>query len=104
MPFGYPVMLEVRGRRIVVIGDEAVRAGKGEGPLSAGADDAPREPAAVGGGTRERGGWKADDLNGAALCIAAIADEGERGAIAREARCRRTLVNVVDDIPNRHLS
>jgi precorrin-2 dehydrogenase / sirohydrochlorin ferrochelatase len=110
MPFGYPVMLEVRGRRTVVIGDEAVRAGKVEGLLAAGADDVlviAEGPAArldeletVDGVTVERRAWKADDLNGAALCIAAIADEGERGAIAREARCRRTLVNVVDDIPN----
>ena len=39
MPFGYPVMLELAGRRCVVIGDDAVREGKVEGLLAAGADD-----------------------------------------------------------------
>jgi len=38
MPFGYPAMLELRGRRCVVIGDEAVREAKVEGLLAAGAD------------------------------------------------------------------
>lgn len=110
MPFGYPVMLEVRGRRTVVIGAEAVQAGKVEGLLAAGADDvlvvadgpASRldELEPIDGVTVERRAWKADDLNGAALCIAASADPGERAAIAREARCRRAIVNVMDDVPN----
>jgi precorrin-2 dehydrogenase/sirohydrochlorin ferrochelatase len=110
MPFGYPVMLELRGRRTVVIGTEAVRAGKVEGLLAAGADDVlvvaegPAEQLdeleTVDGVTVERRPWRADDLNGAALCVAASLDEGERGAIAREARCRRALVNVMDDVPN----
>ena len=39
MPFGYPVMLELAGRRCVVIGSDAVREGKVEGLLAAGADD-----------------------------------------------------------------
>ena len=39
MPFGYPVMLELAGRRCVVIGDDAVREHKVEGLLAAGADD-----------------------------------------------------------------
>ena len=42
----------------------------------------------------------ADDLNGAFLVVAASREAGERAAIAREARCRRALVNVMDDIPN----
>jgi precorrin-2 dehydrogenase/sirohydrochlorin ferrochelatase len=110
MAFGYPVMLEVRGRRTVVIGPDVVRAGKVEGLLAAGADDVlvlAEEPAAqldeletIDGITVERRAWRANDLNGAALCIAAGSDAGERGAIAREARCRRVLVNVMDDIPN----
>jgi precorrin-2 dehydrogenase/sirohydrochlorin ferrochelatase len=110
MPFGYPVMLEVRGRRTVVIGTEAVRAGKVEGLLAAGADDVlvvaegPStrldELETVDGVTIERRPWKADDLNGATLCVAASGDAGERAAIAREARCRRALVNVMDDIPD----
>ena len=38
MPFGYPVFLELAGRRVVVIGQTAVREGKVEGLLAAGAD------------------------------------------------------------------
>ena len=36
MPFGYPVFLELAGRRAVVIGETAVREGKVEGLLAAG--------------------------------------------------------------------
>ena len=39
MPFGYPVMLELGGQRVVVIGDDAVREGKVDGQLAAGAED-----------------------------------------------------------------
>ena len=39
MSFGYPVMLELAGRRCVVIGAQAIREGKVEGLLAAGADD-----------------------------------------------------------------
>jgi precorrin-2 dehydrogenase / sirohydrochlorin ferrochelatase len=110
MPFGYPVMLELAGRRCVVIGSLAVREGKVEGLLAAGATDIlvvasapdPRLsdleelPEVV----VERRTWRADDLNGAFVVVASSADAGEREAIAREARCRRALVNVMDDIPN----
>jgi precorrin-2 dehydrogenase/sirohydrochlorin ferrochelatase len=39
MSFGYPVMLELAGRRCVVIGEQAIREGKVDGLLAAGADD-----------------------------------------------------------------
>jgi precorrin-2 dehydrogenase/sirohydrochlorin ferrochelatase len=110
MPFGYPVMLELAGRRCVVIGDDAVRERKVEGLLAAGADDVlvvAKAPAvrldeleAIDGVLVERRGWHADDLDGAFLVVAASRDAGERDAIGREARCRRALVNVMDDIPN----
>ena len=38
MAFGYPVLLELAGRRAVVVGDFAVEAGKVEGLLAAGAE------------------------------------------------------------------
>ena len=38
MAFGYPVLLELAGRRAVVIGELAVEAGKVEGLLVAGAE------------------------------------------------------------------
>ena len=110
MPFGYPVMLELSGRRCVVIGSLAVREGKVEGLLAAGATDVlvvASEPDArltdleiLPEVVVERRTWRADDLNSAFLVVASSADAGEREAIAREARCRRALINVMDDIPN----
>jgi precorrin-2 dehydrogenase / sirohydrochlorin ferrochelatase len=110
MPFAYPVMLEVAGRRCVVIGDDAVHEGKVDGLLAAGATDVlvvAEGPATrldelehVDGVTIERRSWRCSDLNGAFLVIGASRDAGERDAIAREARCRNALVNVIDDIPN----
>ena len=110
MPFGYPVMLELAGRRCVVIGSLAVREGKVEGLLAAGATDVLVVASAPDARLTdleelpdvvvERRTWRADDLNGAFVVVASSADEGEREAIAREARCRRALVNVMDDIPN----
>ena len=110
MPFGYPVMLELAGRRCVVIGDDAVREHKVEGLLAGGADDVLVVATASGahldeledidGVTVERRVWRVGDLDGACLGVATGRDAGERDAIAREARCRRVLVNVMDDIPN----
>ena len=99
MPFGYPVMLEVAGRRCVVIGSGAVREGKVEGLLAAGAADVlvvstgPRahldELERIDGVAVERRPWRADDLNGAWVVVAASPKAGERDAIAREARATR---------------
>lgn len=110
MPFGYPVMLELAGRRVVVIGADAVRDGKVEGLLAAGADDVvviasePRarlhELARIAGVTVGGGAWRPADLDGAFLVVAASRDPAERDAIARAARARHALVNVMDDIPN----
>jgi len=110
MPFGYPVMLELAGRRCVVIGSLAVHEGKVEGLLAAGATDVLVVASAPDARLTdlevlpevvvERRTWRADDLNGAFLVVASSADAGEREAIARESRCRRALVNVMDDIPN----
>jgi siroheme synthase-like protein len=110
MPFAYPVMLEVADKRCVVLGDDAVREGKVDGLLAAGATDVlvvaerPQtrldELDEVEGVTVERRAWRSRDLNGAFVVVASSRDAGERAAIAREARCRNALVNLVDDIPN----
>jgi precorrin-2 dehydrogenase/sirohydrochlorin ferrochelatase len=110
MPFGYPMMLELAGRHCVVIGTDAVRDGKVEGLLAAGADDVlvvaegPSarldDLAAIDGVLVERRPWTAEDLDGAAICVAASREPSERDAIAREARARYVMVNVLDDIPN----
>jgi siroheme synthase-like protein len=107
MTFGYPVMLEVAGRRCVVIGDLAVREGKVEGLLAAGADRllivAERTGdrfEGVPGVTVERRAWRPADLDGAFLVVASSGDAAARAAIAGEARARGALVNVMDDVPN----
>jgi uroporphyrin-III C-methyltransferase / precorrin-2 dehydrogenase / sirohydrochlorin ferrochelatase len=110
MPFAYPVMMELAGRRVVVIGADAVRESKVEGLLAGGADDVvvvALKPAArlgelstLAGVEVRRRGWEPADLDGALLCVAASRDRAERTAIAREARARHVLVNVMDDVPN----
>ena len=87
-----------------------MREGKVDGLLAAGADDVlvvAAEPPdhlseleRIAGVTVERRTWRADDLNGAFIVVAASRDAGERSAIAREARRRHALVNVMDDVPN----
>lgn len=107
MSFGYPVMLELSGRRCVVIGAQAIGEGKVEGLLAAGADDVlVVEPSVddrfdgVAGVRVERRAWRSGDLEGAFLAVASNDDGVARAAIAREARARGVLVNVVDDIPH----
>jgi siroheme synthase-like protein len=108
--FGFPVMMELRGRRCVVIGAQAVREGKVEGLVAGGADDVlvvAEAPAArldelsqVDGVRVVRRRWRAFDLDGAFLVIAHDRDPRERDAISHEARARHALVNLIDDIPN----
>ncbi len=110
MPFGYPVMLQLDGARAVVIGAGAVRERKPEGLLAGGAGEvlvvattpAARldELEAIERVQVERRPWRPDDLGGAAICVAWSASADVRDEIAREARSRGVLVNVMDDIPN----
>ena len=107
MTFGYPVMLELSGRRCVVIGAQAIGEGKVEGLLAAGADDVlVVEPSVddrfdgVAEVRVERRAWRSGDLEGAFLAVASSDDGVARAAIAREARARGVLLNVVDDIPH----
>ena len=106
MSFGYPLMLELAGRRCVVIGAQAIHEGKVEALLAAGADDVVVvEPsvddrfAGEAGVRVERRAWRPVDLDGAFLAVASSDDAAMRAAIAREARARGVLVNVIDDIP-----
>lgn len=109
-PFGYPVFLELAGRRCVVAGEDAVREKKVEGLLAAGADDVlvlaegPPERLVkldTEVGVRvERRAWSGEDLDGAFLLVASSRDPDERTELAREARARGVLVNVMDDVPN----
>jgi precorrin-2 dehydrogenase/sirohydrochlorin ferrochelatase len=89
MPFGYPVMLELAGRRCVVIGELAVQEGKVEGLVAAGADDVvivtpgPEDRlgglALVDGVAVRRRRWRPDDLGRTpATCRAMRATSGSR--------------------------
>jgi precorrin-2 dehydrogenase / sirohydrochlorin ferrochelatase len=88
--FAYPVFLELRGRLAVVIGSLALEEGKDDALRSAGAEVE----------VFANGAWTPEDLDGAAICVASSSDPGERDAIARAARDRGVLVNVMDDVPN----
>jgi siroheme synthase-like protein len=106
MSFGYPVMLDLAGRRCVVVGAQAIREGKVEGLLAAGANDVLVVEASVddryegvAGVHIERRAWRPGDLDGAFLAVASSDNAATRAAIAREARARGVLVNVLDDIP-----
>jgi precorrin-2 dehydrogenase/sirohydrochlorin ferrochelatase len=90
MPFAYPVFLELEGRRAVVIGSLAVREGKDDQLRAAGAT------VEVFGD----GAWRPEDLDGAFVCVGSSPEDAERDRIAREARARGVLVNVMDDVPN----
>ena len=100
MAFGYPVLLELSGRRVVVVGELAVEAGKVEGLLVAGAEVTvvakgpeaalrrlEHEPRV----TVHRRGYAAGDLDGAFLCVAHAAEPDRRAAIATDARAAGTL-------------
>jgi siroheme synthase-like protein len=109
MAFGYPVLLELAGRRAVVVGELAVEAGKVDGLLAAGAavtvvakgpEAELRRLEAAPAVTVHRRGYLAGDLQGAFLCVAAAAEPGLGAAIAAEARAAGVLVNVMDDVPN----
>jgi siroheme synthase-like protein len=110
MAFGYPVLLELAGRRAVVAGAFAVEAGKVEGLLAAGAEvtviaKGPEEALArleqdprVTVHRREYRG--PGDLAGAVLCVASAPEPAMRDTIAADARAAGVLVNVMDDVPN----
>jgi siroheme synthase-like protein len=95
----YPIFLDLRGRRVVVIGGGAVAAEKVVGLLEAGARVvvvAPRTrplPEAV---EVHRRPWAPSDLARADLVIAATDDTAVNQAVAAEARERGIWVNVVD--------
>jgi precorrin-2 dehydrogenase/sirohydrochlorin ferrochelatase len=90
MPFGYPAFLELSGKRAVIIGAQAVAEGKAAALATAGAEVT----------VLKNGRWSPADLEGAFICVAWSSDPAERDAIARAARERGVLVNVMDDVPN----
>jgi siroheme synthase-like protein len=109
MAFGYPISLEVAGRKAVVIGRMAVAQGKADALLEAGAhvtviSDGPRQALARleshQRATVLRRDYQPGDLEGAFLCVASSEEGDVRAAIYAEARWRKVLANVMDDIPH----
>ncbi len=106
MPFGYPVMLEVRERRCVVIGGGAIGEVKVRGLLDAGAhvtviDPAPNpgleELAGQGSVTLVRRSYQTGDLKGVFVAIAATDDGFTNAEAFQEAATENVLFNAVDD-------
>src|ERR1044072_1031964 len=90
MPFGYPVFLELSGKRAIVIGTLALLERKDVALRDAGAEV----------NVFANRTWKPSDLDGAFIVVASSSDPAERDAIAVAARERGALVNLMDDIPN----
>ena len=113
MAFGYPVMLEVRGRRCVVIGGGSVGEGKARGLLSAGAKvtvvDPDPTPALedleeLGAVTLVRRPYRPGDLKGAFVAVAATEDPSINARVFEEAEAERVLLNAVDDSQHCHFA
>jgi len=103
----YPVFLNLRGRRAVVIGGGAVAEQKVLGLLGAGAhvtvvspETTPRleQLAATGGIDLRRRPYRSGDLVGAWLAIAGTDDRGANAAVWAEAEREGVLLNAVDDL------
>ncbi|MBD2844632.1 bifunctional precorrin-2 dehydrogenase/sirohydrochlorin ferrochelatase [Paenibacillus sp. IB182496] len=108
MPDYYPMMLDVRGARCVVVGGGAVAARKVRGLLAAGASVhliAPELGAPLadllrqGSVTASQREYQRGDLAGAGLVFAATADAAVNAAVAKDARGAGLWVNVADDGP-----
>jgi siroheme synthase-like protein len=105
--FGFPIMVEVRGRRVVVAGGGHEPAGKAGSLARLGADvivwtDQHRQTALLEGspGIELRTGpYDPALLDGALLVIVGTGDRELDHRIATDARERHVLVNTVDDIP-----
>ena len=105
--FAFPIMLEVRGRRVVVAGGGREAAHKADGLASLGAAvtvwaAVHSETAALVGRpglTLRSGSFDSDMFDGTVLAIIATGDRETDRQIATEARSRGVLVNTVDDVP-----
>ncbi len=103
----YPALLDLRGKRVVVVGGGAVATGKVRGLLPCGpeplvvvapdATAAIREHATAGALEWQARAYRDGDLAGADLAFAVTDDRALNARVAAEARRRRILVLAVDD-------
>jgi uroporphyrin-III C-methyltransferase/precorrin-2 dehydrogenase/sirohydrochlorin ferrochelatase len=106
-PFAFPIMVDVRGRRIVVAGGGREPAHKAASLAGLGAEvtiwaryhDETADLAGRPGIVLSSGVFDASVLDGALLAIVGTGDRALDHDIATAARERRVLVNTVDDIP-----
>lgn len=105
-PAYYPVFLDMRGKRAVVIGGGPIAERRIRGLIKAEAivtliapeaTPALQASAAAGAIRWLRREFQSGDLDGACLAIAATDSKQTNAAIAREAEACRILLNVVDD-------
>lgn len=94
MSFGFPISLDVTGRRCVVVGGGDLAAEKVSALSDAGADVVPVPKDA----------YRADLLDGAFLAISTGEDATDPVAFFADAEERGVLVNVMDDIPRCHFA
>lgn len=104
MPDLLPLFLNLRGRRVVMVGAGPVAASKLTSLLAAGADVLVVAPEvhpdiAAAGVTVRRRAFDSADLDGAWFVVAAAPPAVNR-QVAEAAEARRLLVNAVDDPPN----
>jgi siroheme synthase-like protein len=99
IPYYYPIFLDLRGKRCLVVGAGKIALRKVESLLEAGAevvvvapDGVPMPP----GATWHHRPFAETDADGAWLIIAATANREVNAAVARAADTRRIWVNVVD--------
>jgi len=113
MAFGYPVSLDLEGRRCVVVGGGTVAEHKVQGLLDAGAavtvvagefTPALRELAARGELELLHRPYARGDLAGAFLTIAATDDGAVNAEVFAEASERKVLCNAVDDVEHCHFA
>jgi len=113
MAFGYPVSLDLQGRRCVVVGGGTVAEHKVQGLLEAGADvnviaadpsGALRALANSGDVLLVARPYEPGDLAGAFVVIAATDDRRLNGRVFAEASERGVLCNAVDDVEHCHFA
>ena len=105
----YPIFVELKGRRCLVIGGGGVAEGKVGGLLAAEAEVTVVAPALTASlrdlvaagriGGRE-GGFEASDFEGQELCFVATDDGAVNAAVAAEGKRRGVWVNAADDPAN----